>query len=74
MGFVLGKRFSGGKLICRDFHKKLQRHSSISCYRSVLFRRLWKTIENGLLSKLCSPHLPTSHGEADPEECSTNRA
>ena len=23
MGFVLGKRFSGGKLICREFHRKL---------------------------------------------------
>lgn len=38
MGFVLVKRFSGGKLICREFHRKLPTNSDVSGALGVLVR------------------------------------
>ena len=76
MGFVLGKRFSSGKLICRDFHKKFHASQFFVAGRcSVAPVSLWKTTKLALLlSKLCSPLLPASRDEVAPEEYSTNKA
>ncbi len=37
MGFVLGKRFSGGKLIYQEFPQQTPHHSSTSWPHAVLF-------------------------------------
>ena len=42
MGFVLGKRFSGGKFSCRDFHKE---NHGIKVFL-LLFCFVWASVEN----------------------------
>ena len=76
MGFVLGKRFSGGKLICRDFHKKFRASQFFVAGRRSVSVSLWKStsLTLFLFSKLCSPLLPASRDEAAPEGYSTGKA